>query len=53
MLGGSSSLLHGCHSLVRGRVCFLVVGVEALRVGFYKDPLLYVLCPQGGEHRIH
>ena len=33
ILVGASSLLFGCHSPVRGRVCSPVVGIEALRSG--------------------
>ena len=29
MLNGASSLLYGCHSPVGGRICSLVVGLEA------------------------
>ena len=39
MLGRFSSLLHGCHNPLRGRVCSLAAGVEALRVWFGKIPL--------------
>ena len=31
MLGRASTLLYGCHSPVRGRVCFPVVAVEVPR----------------------
>ena len=44
MLGGSSSLLCGCHSPVEGEVCSLVVGVEALRVRFDKTLLPLSVC---------
>lgn len=45
MLGMASSLLGCCQYPVGGRVFSLVVGVEALRVGFYQALLPLSACP--------
>ena len=44
MLGGVSSLFHGCHSFVGFGVCSPVVGLEALVVRFNKVPLHLGAC---------
>ena len=44
MLNEDYSLLCGCHSSFRGRVCSPVVGVEALRFGFNQSPLPLSMC---------
>lgn len=44
MLGGASSLLHGCHSHVSGEVCSPLIAVEVLRVRFNKAPLYLSIC---------
>lgn len=44
MLGMASSLLGCCQYPVGGRVFSLVVGVEALRVGFYQALLPLSAC---------
>ena len=40
----TSSLLHGCHSPVVGRLCSPVDRVDALRVRFHKAPLPLSVC---------
>ena len=44
MLGRASSLLSGCHSPVRDRLCSTVVKVNILRVGFDKALLPVSVC---------
>lgn len=51
MRGRTSSLLYDCHHLVEIRVCFLVVGVEVLRVGFDKPLLPLHVCPKRTDFR--
>ena len=45
MLGRASSLLSGCHSPVRDRICSTVVKVNILRVGFDKAFSPLSTCP--------